>query len=122
VRGISSRLRPPRRIKKPWGYEIIWAITNKYAGKILHIRRGEALSLQSHRKKDESIYLYSGALMIELEKNGRIVATRIGQGSAVRITPGMKHRLTALRTSTVFEVSTPHLSDVVRFEDRYGRV
>lgn len=122
MRSISSRLSPPRRVEKPWGYEILWAITNKYAGKILYIRRGEALSLQSHRKKDESLYLYSGALIIEVEKNGRMVATRMGKGNAVRIPPGIKHRLTALRTSTVFEVSTPHLSDVVRFEDRYGRV
>jgi len=122
VRGKSSRLRPPRKIRKPWGYEILWAVTNKYAGKILHIRRGEALSLQSHRRKDESIYLYSGELVIELEKNGKMVATRIHKGEAVRIPQGMKHRFTALRTSTVFEVSTPHLSDVVRFEDRYGRV
>ncbi len=110
-----------RRIEKPWGYEILWALTEHYAGKILHIRRGESLSLQYHRKKDESLYLYQGMLTLELEKNGRMMKRKMTRGQTVRILPRRKHRLQALTTCTVFEVSTPYLSDVVRIEDRYGR-
>ncbi len=110
-----------KRIDKPWGYEILWALTGKYAGKILHVRRGASLSLQYHRYKDETMYLFHGLARIELGMRGKIRSRTLVPGNAVRIPPGRRHRLTALKTSTVFEVSTPQLSDVVRIEDRYGR-
>lgn len=111
-----------KKIEKPWGYEILWALTKHYAGKILHVRRGGSLSLQYHRKKDETMYLFRGKMTLEMEKNGRMSRKTMTTGSVVRIPPGTKHRITALATSTVFEVSTPHLTDVVRIEDRYGRI
>ena len=110
-----------RRIEKPWGYEILWALTEHYAGKVLHINRGESLSLQFHERKDEALYIFRGALTLEIEEHGKMVRRKMTGGHSVRIPPGKKHRLNALTPCTVFEVSTPELSDVVRLEDRYGR-
>ncbi|MEP7104240.1 MAG: cupin domain-containing protein [Chloroflexota bacterium] len=109
------------RVDKPWGYEIRWAVTRKYLGKILHINRGEALSLQYHEKKDECLYLAAGSLDLELGDASELKRYRLKVGDTVHITPGTRHRMTAVTDCDVFEVSTPEIDDVVRLEDRYGR-
>jgi mannose-6-phosphate isomerase-like protein (cupin superfamily) len=106
------------RVDKPWGYELRWAVTDRYLGKVLHVNRGEALSLQYHERKDEWILLAKGVLDLELDG----VVHRLEGGDAVRITPGTRHRMTAVEDCDIFEVSTPEIDDVVRLEDRYGRV
>lgn len=111
-----------RRVEKPWGYELIWAHTDSYVGKILHIARGQALSLQYHRRKDETIYVYGGKLALEHFNEGeRPAIAELRPGDAFRITPGMRHRMIAIEDSDILEVSTSDLDDVVRLEDRYGR-
>jgi mannose-6-phosphate isomerase len=111
------------RVEKPWGYELRWAITDRYAGKILHVKKGEALSLQYHQRKDEYQYLLTGAIDIELGGgDGLLTRRRMTAGDTLHITPGTRHRLTAVEDSDIFEVSTPEVDDVVRLEDRYGRV
>ena len=112
-----------RRIDKPWGYELVWAqVTGSYVGKILHINTGEALSLQYHERKDETIYVYSGELELELEnEQGELVRVVLAAGEGRRILPGRRHRMTALTDCDLLEASTDHLDDVVRLEDRYGR-
>ena len=109
------------KVSKPWGYELIWAHTDRYVGKILHINRGESLSYQYHRVKDETIRLLSGSLEMDLESNGKREKVRLMPGDCLHIVPGMKHRMSALEDCEVLEVSTPELDDVVRLEDRYGR-
>jgi mannose-6-phosphate isomerase-like protein (cupin superfamily) len=110
------------RIEKPWGHEIVWARTSRYVGKILHVRRGESLSYQYHRVKDETIRLLSGRLRFESALPGRERQSRILEpGDVARIPPGLRHRMTALEDAEILEVSTPELDDVVRLEDRYGR-
>jgi mannose-6-phosphate isomerase len=108
-------------IDKPWGYELLWAHTDRYVGKILHIKRGESLSYQYHRVKDETIRLLAGAMEMDLEVDGQRSKVSLRSGDCLHITPGMKHRMTALDECDVLEVSTPELDDVVRLEDRYGR-
>jgi mannose-6-phosphate isomerase-like protein (cupin superfamily) len=108
-------------VEKPWGYELIWAHTDRYVGKMLHIKRGESLSYQYHRVKDETIRLLSGAMDMDLEKDGTQTTIRLKPGDCLHITPGMKHRMIAVEDCDVLEVSTPELDDVVRLEDRYGR-
>jgi mannose-6-phosphate isomerase-like protein (cupin superfamily) len=111
-----------KRVEKPWGYELWWAHTDKYVGKILHINKGESLSYQYHKIKDESLYLYSGEMILEYqEEGGEKEALTFPAGSSVRIRPYTKHRMTALEDCDVFEVSTPEIDDIVRIEDRYGR-
>jgi mannose-6-phosphate isomerase len=111
------------KVEKPWGYELRWAITDRYAGKILHVKKGEALSLQYHQRKDEYQYLLKGAVEIELGAgDGKLTMRRMAAGDTLHITPGTRHRLTAVEDSDIFEVSTPEIDDVVRLEDRYGRV
>lgn len=110
-----------RTIDKPWGYEIIWAHTERYVGKILHISKGESLSYQYHRVKDETIRLLSGVLEMDIEMNGKRDRLRLAPGECLHIVPGMKHRMIAVEDCDVLEVSTPELDDVVRLEDRYGR-
>jgi quercetin dioxygenase-like cupin family protein len=105
------------RLDKPWGYELRWATTDRYLGKILHVNRGQALSLQYHRRKDECILLSSGVLDLELD--GQV--HRLRPGDAVHIAPGTRHRMIAVEDCDIFEVSTPEIDDVVRLEDRYGR-
>jgi mannose-6-phosphate isomerase len=113
----------PRKVEKPWGWELIWAHADAYVGKILFVRAGQSLSLQFHREKDESWYVESGRARLELGKIGQAVLAEevIGPGAAFRYRPGTVHRVTALEDTTILEVSTPHLDDVVRLEDRYGR-
>jgi mannose-6-phosphate isomerase-like protein (cupin superfamily) len=108
-------------VDKPWGYELIWAQTERYVGKILHIKKGESLSYQYHRIKDETVRLISGLMEMDLETNGVRSNTRLKPGDCLHIPPGMKHRMIAVEDCDVFEVSTPELDDVVRLEDRYGR-
>ncbi len=106
---------------KPWGHELIWAHTERYVGKILHIDKGESLSYQYHHVKDETIHLLSGAMEMDLETNGAKAKISLKPGDCLHIIPGMKHRMIAVETCDVLEVSTPELDDVVRLEDRYGR-
>lgn len=109
------------KVDKPWGYELRWAITDRYVGKIIHINKGHALSLQYHNRKDETIYLWSGKLLFEIDVNGTLEQRHMKPGEAVHVTPPTVHRMTAIEDCDVFEVSTPELEDVVRLEDRYGR-
>jgi mannose-6-phosphate isomerase-like protein (cupin superfamily) len=113
----------PRRVEKPWGWELIWADTEAYVGKILFVRERQSLSLQYHVQKDESWYVESGRARVELGNTGDAVLDEavISPGDAFRFRPGTVHRVTALEDTTILEVSTPHLDDVVRLEDRYGR-
>jgi mannose-6-phosphate isomerase len=106
---------------KPWGYELIWAHTERYVGKILHINKGESLSYQFHRVKDETIRLLSGLMEMDVESQGARRQLTLKPGDCLHIVPGMKHRMTAVEDCDVLEVSTPELDDVVRLEDRYGR-
>jgi len=113
----------PAKVDKPWGYELIWAETDDYVGKILFVKAGESLSLQFHRQKDESWLVYSGRARIEMAAVGEKLpeAEVVGAGAALRIKPGTVHRVTGVEDTTIIEVSTPFLDDVVRLEDRYGR-
>ena len=113
----------PRKTEKPWGYELLLARTSQYAGKLIFVKKGHRLSLQFHKKKDESMYFYQGKALIETEgSDGRLVRTVAEPGYCLRIPPMTKHRLEALEDTTFFEVSTPELDDVVRLQDDYGRV
>ena len=110
------------RVEKPWGWELWWAHTERYVGKILHINRGAALSYQFHRKKDETIYVLRGELLLEFAPGGgRLTRRRLRRGDGLRIRPGDHHRMTAVTACDVLEASTPEVHDVVRLEDRYGR-
>ena len=109
------------RVNKPWGHELHWAITDRYVGKVLHVNAGHALSLQYHNRKDETIYLYSGKLLFEVEEAGELVKREMLPGDSYRVTPKTVHRMTAIEDCDVLEVSTPELDDVVRLKDRYGR-
>jgi mannose-6-phosphate isomerase len=112
-----------KKIPKPWGYEIWWALTDKYVGKILHINKGHSLSYQYHKMKDETIYLYTGEMILEIEEVGKPRETiKLMPGDAIRIVPPTRHRMTAIEDCDVFEVSTPEIEDIVRLEDKYGRV
>jgi len=113
----------PERVPKPWGHEIIWARTDRYVGKILHVRTGESLSLQYHRAKEETMRVLAGTVALEVGCEGEERRTvRLGPGDGWHLPPGTRHRLTAVEDADVLEVSTPELDDVVRLEDRYGRV
>ena len=112
----------PRKTEKPWGFELLFAHTPRYAGKLIFVRKGHRLSLQYHEKKDETMYIHEGEAMIEIEGNDGHMASTVAQpGYCVRISPFTKHRLEAIKDTTLFEVSTPELEDVVRLEDDYGR-
>jgi mannose-6-phosphate isomerase-like protein (cupin superfamily) len=110
------------RVQKPWGYELIWARTERYVGKILHIDAGHALSYQYHRKKEETIYVMHGTLELHVSEDDsppRVVT--LEQGQVFHIRPGLRHRFEAREAVDLLETSTPELDDVVRLEDRYGR-
>ena len=112
------------RVEKPWGYELHWAKTERYVGKLIHVNAGHALSLQYHNLKDETIYLHSGKLLFEIGDaggGGELERREMLPGESVHVTPLTVHRMTAIEDSDIFEVSTPELHDVVRLEDRYGR-
>jgi mannose-6-phosphate isomerase len=112
-----------QRVEKPWGHELIWALSDTYCGKLLFVRAGAALSLQFHTEKDESWLVQSGRAKLELGDVGQKLLNEevIGAGAAFRYRPGTVHRVTAIEDTTILEVSTPHLDDVVRLEDLYGR-
>jgi mannose-6-phosphate isomerase-like protein (cupin superfamily) len=112
----------PYRVEKPWGYELIWAHTDRYVGKILHIEAGHVLSLQYHERKDESIYVLSGEIVLRLEQGETQIERRMGQGEVFHIQPKQVHQFEAVVTSDLIEASTPELDDVIRLKDRYGRV
>jgi mannose-6-phosphate isomerase len=112
----------PRRVEKPWGHEVWWAHTADYAGKLLHVEAGHQLSLQLHREKDETSYLLSGRLRLTRGPTAdKLEKQEIRPGHVWRVEPGTVHSIEALEDSVVLEVSTAHLDDVVRLQDRYGR-
>jgi mannose-6-phosphate isomerase len=117
--GLEAFAFNARRVEKPWGYELIWAHSEHYCGKLLFIRAGEQLSLQFHNRKDETIYVHEGKIEIELGEDAE--PQIVEAGSAFRIRAGTIHRWRALENALVLEASTPELDDVVRLEDRYGR-
>jgi mannose-6-phosphate isomerase len=123
LQGLDNWAFEPRKVEKPWGYELIWAETEHYVGKILFVKAGESLSLQFHREKDESWLVQEGRAKLELGKAGNAVLHEevIASGACFRFRPGTVHRVTALEDTTILEVSTPQLDDVVRLEDAYGR-
>ena len=110
------------RVDKPWGYELRWAITNRYLGKLIHVNKGQSLSLQYHVEKDESIFIQAGLLDLVLENSaGELETHRLSPGMSARIVPGRRHRFVAVEDTDLFEVSSPEIDDVVRLEDNYGR-
>jgi mannose-6-phosphate isomerase len=110
-----------RRVEKPWGYELIWAETDRYVGKVLHVNAGQRLSLQYHVKKDETIHLWSGRLQLVVDEGQGLTEREMAQGESYHIRPGTKHRMIAITDCDILEASTPELDDVVRLEDAYGR-
>ncbi|HEX3804980.1 MAG TPA: cupin [Solirubrobacteraceae bacterium] len=112
----------PRRVEKPWGYEIWWAATDEYVGKILHVNKGHRLSLQYHERKDESCYVLAGRLIVvQGESEETLTERTVSVGDVWRNVPRVVHTIEALEDSDVLEASTPHLEDVVRIRDDYGR-
>jgi mannose-6-phosphate isomerase len=110
------------RVDKPWGHELRWAITDRYLGKLIHVDKGHALSLQYHVQKDESILVVSGLLDLVLEDDtGELRTHRLTPGMSARIRPGRRHRFVAAEDVDLIEVSSPEIDDVVRLEDDYGR-
>ncbi len=110
------------KVPKPWGHETIWAQSERYVGKILHINAGQELSVQYHNRKDETVHLLSGEVVYRVQGKDEVldnVQLRIGE--SFRITPGTIHQMVALTDCDVLEVSTPELDDVVRLSDKYGR-
>jgi len=112
----------PRRVDKPWGYELIWAEMDLYVGKILHVNAGEALSVQMHEKKDETLHLLSGKLILRAGPSPDALETvELEKGESFRVRPRTVHMIEAVTDVDVLEASTANLDDVVRFSDRYGR-
>ena len=121
---MAEAIRPFRgqRVEKPWGYELIWAHTDRYVGKILHIEPGQSLSLQYHRVKDETLCVLSGSVELEIaDGDAPLQRLHLQPGESILIPPGRRHRLSAPGGGDVLEASTPELDDVVRLADRYGR-
>jgi mannose-6-phosphate isomerase-like protein (cupin superfamily) len=118
----SARV-PVTRVSKPWGYEIIWALSDRYVGKILHVNAGHELSVQYHNKKDETVYLMSGDIVYRVQRNGDEVLddVRLQVGESYRIIPGTIHQIVAVTDCDLLEVSTPEIDDIVRLSDKYGR-
>ncbi len=112
-----------KRVEKPWGYELIWAHTDRYVGKVLHITAGHALSVQYHERKDETVHLLTGEMRywVQLPGESALRDQHLRAGDSFRITPGTIHYMEAITDCDVLEASTPELDDVVRLQDRYGR-
>ena len=108
-------------VKKPWGHEVIWAHTDRYVGKVLHINAGHELSVQYHNRKDETVYLLSGEMIYRVQQGDELCDVQLKQGQSYRITPGTIHQMVAVTDCDVLEASTPDLDDVVRLTDKYGR-
>ena len=118
----ADLLQPVRKVEKPWGYELVFAHTDLYAGKILHVEAGQALSLQYHERKDETLYLARGECELVVEEDSRLVRHQLRAGDCYHVQPLTRHRMIAGPEGCEFvEVSSPELDDVVRLEDRYGR-
>jgi mannose-6-phosphate isomerase len=112
----------PRRVQKPWGYELVWAETPRYVGKILVIEAGRRLSLQYHEVKDETVLVLSGRMRLHIDEgDGSMTTLELGPGESRHVPPGTRHRYEAIERLEVAEVSTPELDDVVRLEDDFGR-
>jgi len=116
-----STFEKPTRVEKPWGHELWWARTDRYVGKLLHVKAGKQLSLQYHRRKDETIHLWSGELVLVLADGDRLVDHPMRPGDSFHVKPGTVHRMRAVTDCDVLEVSTPEVDDVVRLQDDYGR-
>jgi len=111
-----------KHVEKPWGYELVFASTERYCGKIIFVKAGEQLSLQFHRAKDETIFVQSGRAEFEIgDPGGPLDVEVVGPGRAFHLRAGTVHRIRALEDTVLLEVSTPETDDVVRLEDRYGR-
>jgi mannose-6-phosphate isomerase len=123
LRGIDHFAFDPKTVEKPWGSELIWALTDRYAGKILFVKAGESLSLQFHNVKDESWFVLEGRALLELGRAGDSILDEvtIAAGEAYHFPPGTVHRVSGIEDTRILEVSTPQLDDVVRLEDNYGR-
>ena len=111
----------PTRVEKPWGHELWWARTDRYVGKLLHVKAGHRLSLQYHERKDETIHLWAGDLELVLDEGDGLRSHRMRPGESYRVKPLTKHRMVAHTDCEILEVSTPEVEDVVRLEDAYGR-
>jgi mannose-6-phosphate isomerase len=111
----------PKRVEKPWGHELWWAQTERYVGKLLHVKAGHRLSLQYHEKKDETIHLWSGELQLVLDEGEGLLEHVMRPGESYHVKPFTKHRMVAITDCDILEVSTPEVHDVVRLEDAYGR-
>ena len=110
-----------RKVHKPWGHELVFAENDRYAGKILHLEAGHCLSLQYHERKDETLFVLEGEVVLSIEVDSEMKQIRLQSGEAYRIRPGVRHRLRAQAPVDLVEVSSPELDDVVRLEDDYGR-
>jgi mannose-6-phosphate isomerase-like protein (cupin superfamily) len=123
--GLEAFAFEPRKVEKPWGYELIWAhAEGLYVGKILFVKAGSSLSLQFHNHKDETWHILSGRAEVEMGAVGDKTPNKevVTAGAGFRITPGTIHRVTGIEDTTILEASTPHLDDIVRLEDLYGRI
>jgi mannose-6-phosphate isomerase-like protein (cupin superfamily) len=120
VIGMNEML--PRKTEKPWGYELLYALTPQYAGKMIFVKKGYRLSLQYHQEKDESMYLLQGKVRFSVQpQDGKMTDTVAEPGFCLHLPPLTTHRVEALEDATILEVSTAQLSDVVRLQDDYGR-
>jgi mannose-6-phosphate isomerase-like protein (cupin superfamily) len=121
--GLEPFAFEPQRTEKPWGWELLWARAETYVGKLLFVRAHQSLSLQFHNEKDESWYVLEGRAVVEMGAPGDPIPASevVGPGAAFRLRAGVVHRVAALEDTLILEVSTPHLDDIVRLEDRYGR-
>ena len=115
-------MKVPYRVEKPWGYELIWALTDRYVGKILHIEPGQVLSLQYHNHKDETIHVLKGEIILRVKEGEALVERRMREGESYHIAPLTVHQMEAVTSADLLEASTPEINDVVRLQDRYGRV
>ena len=111
----------PYRVDKPWGHELIWARTDRYVGKILHVKAGHVLSCQYHHVKDETMHVLQGELILRIGSAEQLEERPFRPGESVRIKPGVVHQIEAVIDTDVLEASTPELDDLVRLSDRYGR-
>jgi len=123
ILSLDAWAHEPRRVEKPWGWELVWAETPSYLGKVLFVKAGESLSLQFHREKEESWYIQSGRAKVELGDAGDAILKEevIVAPAFFHFVPGTVHRISAIEDTLVYEVSTPYPDDVVRLEDAYGR-
>ena len=111
----------PYKVEKPWGHELVWARTDRYVGKILHVKAGHVLSLQYHNRKDETMHVLRGALLLRTRPGDELLEREFRAGESVHIPAGLVHQIEAVEDSDVLEASTAELDDLVRLEDRYGR-